>query len=170
MQSSPRPSSLRRSRRLAGAAGLLSGALLALTGTGSAASADVLYVPWSAYLSGWTDAYVPSSANDCLAGRPTCVQQTLQELDRILQETEKSCGDHAVFALAYTRITQTYAWSRELPGYYQDVPFANHQDAVFAKYYTDAWTNWQNGNRAAVPQAWLTAFDAAASGTVTGTG
>lgn len=171
MQSSPRPASRRRSRRLmAGTAGLLSGALLALTGTGSAASADVLYVPWSAYLSGWTDAYVPSSANDCLAGRPTCVKQTLQELDRILQETGKSCGDHAVFALAYTRITQTYAWSRELPGYYEDVPFANHQDAVFAKFYTDAWTNWRSGNREAVPEAWLTAFDAAAAGRVTGTG
>jgi hypothetical protein len=74
-----------------------------------------------------------------------------------------------VFALAYTRITQTYVWSRE-QGYYEDVPFANHQDAVFAKYYTDAWTNWSNGNRAAVPQAWLTAFDAAAAGTVNGTG
>ena len=171
MHLAPRSPAPRRSRRLrAVTAGLLSGALLALTGTSSAAQADVLYVPWSAYLSGWTDAYVPSSANDCLAGRPTCVKQTLQELDRILQETGKTCGDHAVFALAYTRITQTYAWSRELPGYYEDVPFANHQDAVFAKFYTDAWTNWRSDNRAAVPQAWLTAFDAAAAGRVTGTG
>jgi len=171
MQSSPRSAPPRRSRRLrAGTAGLLSGALLALTGTGSAAQADVLYLPWSAYLSGWTYEYVPTSANDCVAGRPACVKQTLQELNRILQESGKSCGDHAVFALAYTRITQTYAWSRELPGYYKDVPFANHQDAVFAKYYTDAWTNWRNGTRAAVPQAWLTAFDASAAGRVTGTG
>jgi hypothetical protein len=170
MQSS-RAASPRRSRRLrVGIAGLLSGALLALTGTGSAAQADVVYVPWSAYLGGWTDTYVPTSANDCVAGRPACVKQTLQELNRILQETGKSCGDHAVFALAYTRITQTYAWSRDIPGYYDDVPFANHQDAVFAKYYTDAWTNWRNGNRAAVPKAWLTAFDAAAAGRVTGTG
>jgi hypothetical protein len=171
MQSSPRSASPRRSRRLrAGAAGLLSTALLALTGTGSPARADVVYVPWSAYLAGWTDTYVPTSANDCVAGRSSCVKQTLQELNRILQETGKSCDDHAVFALAYTRITQSYAWSRELPGYYQDVAFANHQDAVFAKYYTDAWTNWRNGNRAAVPRAWLAAFDASAAGRVTGTG
>jgi hypothetical protein len=104
-----------------------------------------------------------------VAGRRTCVKQTLKELDRILQITGKSCDHHAVFALAYTRITQTYVWSRE-NGFYQDVPFANHQDAVFARYYTDAWVNWHNGNRAAVPQAWLTAFDAADAGTVTGTG
>src|SRR3954449_9682749 len=171
MQSSPRSASPRRSRRLGVAvAGLLSGSLLALTGTGSAAQADVVYVPWSSYLPGWTDAYVPTSANDCVAGRPACVKQTLQELNRIQHETGKSCGDHAVFALAYTRITQTYAWSRDLPGYYEDVPFANHQDAVFAKYYTDAWTNWSNGNRAAVPRAWLIAFDAAGERSVTGTG
>jgi hypothetical protein len=148
----------------------LSAALLALAGTGSAAQADVLYVPWSSYLSGWTDAYVPTSANECVSGRPACVNQTLHELNRILQDSAQSCGDHAVFALAYTRITQAYAWSRELPGYYEDVPFANHQDAVFAKYYTDAWTNWRNGKRADVPRAWLAAFDASAAGRVSGTG
>jgi hypothetical protein len=98
------------------------------------------------------------------------VSVTLNELDRVLRDTGTNCKGHAVFALAYTRITQTYAWSREQPGFYQDVPFANHQDAVFAKYYTDAWSNWRNGNRAAVPTAWLTAFDASAAGKVTGTG
>ena len=171
MKSSPRSASSRRFRRLrSGTAGLLSGALLALTGAAGHAEADVLYVPWSAYLGGWTDEYVPTSANDCVAGRPACVKQTLHELNRILQETGKSCGHHAVFALAYTRITQTYAWSRETPGYYEDVPFANHQDAVFAKYYTDAWANWRHGNRSAVPRAWLIAFDASAAGRVTGTG
>ena len=76
-----------------------------------------------------------------------------------------------MFALAYTRMTQTYVWTRELPGYYEDVPFANHQDAVFAKYYTDA--SGQTGRTATVPRcpkAWLTAFDAARTGAVTGTG
>src|SRR4051794_36072478 len=107
MHLTPRSPAPPRSRRLrAVTAGLLSGALLALTGTTGAAQADVLYVPWSAYLSGWTDAYVPSSANDCVAGRPECVKQTLQELNRILQETGTNCGDHAVFALAYARITR----------------------------------------------------------------
>ena len=159
--------STRRPRLVA--AGLMAVALAVPAVGGGAARADVVYVPWSSYLRGWTDAYVPTSANDCVAGRKTCVKQTLRELDRILQITGKSCSHHAVFALAYTRITQTYVWSRE-QGYYEDVPFANHQDAVFAKYYTDAWTNWRNGDRDAVPEAWLTAFDVATAGTVTGTG
>jgi hypothetical protein len=46
----------------------------------------------------------------------------------------------------------------------------NHMDAVFAKYYTDAYYNWSSGKRSAVPQAWLYAFDAAKTKTVTGAG
>ncbi len=174
MLSSSRSSSSRRPRRArslrAAAVGFAVGALLAAPVTGGAARADVLYVPWSLYLRGWTDAFVPTSPNDCVAGRDACVKQTALELNRVLQETGKSCSHHAVFALAYTRITQTFAWSGDQPGSYEDVPFANHQSAVFAKYYTDAWTNWKKGNRAAVPNAWLIAFDRAAAGTVKGTG
>ena len=56
-----------------------------------------------------------------------------------------------IFALAYTRITQTYGWSRDIPGYYQDVPYINHMDAVFAKYYTDAYYAYKAGNRRPSP-------------------
>ena len=165
--------SLRRwSHRRTGIAALVLGstALAGVTAAGVPAQAEVLYVPWSTYLPGWTDEYLPTSANDCVAGRKTCVIQTSKELNRVLQDTGRGCSHHAVFALAYTRMTQTYAWSRDEPGFYDDVPFANHQDAVFAKYYTDAWTSWRKGDRAAVPQAWRIAFDAAAAGTMTGTG
>jgi len=166
--SSLRCASARRVR--AAAACLLVGAAVAVPGAASPAQAEVTYVPFSAYLKGWTDEYVPTSANDCVAGRTSCVKQTLLELNRILQDAGRSCSGHAVFALAYTRITQTYVWSREQPGFYEDVAFANHQDAVFAKYYTDAWTNWRDGNRAAVPKSWLLAFDASADHAVSGTG
>lgn len=167
-----RLSAPRRPRRphRAATAGVLVGALLSAPGTAHPARADVLYVPWSAYLTGWTTAHEPTSENDCVAGRPMCVKQSIKELNRILQETGRSCSHQAVFALAYTRMTQTYRWSAEQPGYYQDVPFANHQGAVFARYYTDAWTNWSEGKRGAVPRAWLTTFDAAAAGEVSGTG
>jgi hypothetical protein len=136
----------------------------------SPASADLPYVAWSAYLPGWTDAYVPSSDNDCVSGRPGCLGQTRREFAKILTETAQSCSHNAVFALAYTRITQTYGWSRDIPGYYQSVPYINHMDAVFAKYYTDAYYDYQDGNRAAVPAAWQTAFDAARDKKMTGIG
>jgi hypothetical protein len=134
------------------------------------AHADVPYVAWSAYLPGWNDAFVPSSANDCVAGRPACLGQTRKEFGRILKENAQSCTHASVFARSYTRITQTYGWSRDIPGYYQDVPYINHMDAVFAKYYTDAYYSYQNGDRAAVPKAWLTAFDAARDKRATATG
>ena len=51
--------------------------------TAGPARADVLpYVPWSTYLPGWTDEYIPSSDNDCVAGRPACLKATLAELAR----------------------------------------------------------------------------------------
>jgi uncharacterized protein DUF5995 len=43
-------------------------------------------------------------------------------------------------------------------------------DAVFAKYFTDAYYSYQAGDRGSVPAAWLTAFDAARDKKVTATG
>lgn len=149
---------------------LLVGPALGLAAAAPAEAVTAPYTPWSTYLPGWTDEYQPSSANDCVSGRPSCVRQTLKELARIFDANAQSCSHNAIFSLAYLRITQTYQWSRDVPGYYQDVPFANHQDAVFAKYYTDAYTAYAAGDRASVPQAWQTAFDAARDRRVTAVG
>jgi hypothetical protein len=138
---------------------------------GPAHADDVLpYVPWSSYLSGWTDQYVPSSDNDCVAGRANCLKGTLKEQSRIADDTASTCSHNAVFARAYVRMTQLYGYTRDIPGYYQDVPYFNHVDAVFARYYTDAYYNWQSGNRSEVPKAWLTAFDSAKNKKVSGSG
>jgi hypothetical protein len=150
--------------------GLLTAAAVLTTTAPPAEAETAPFTPWSAYLPGWTDEFVPSSANDCVAGRDNCLKSTLKELADIFQSNSKSCSHNAPFSLAYLRMTQTYGWSREIPGYYQDVAFANHQDAVFAKYYIDAFRYWQSGNRAAVPQAWLTAFDAATGEKLSGSG
>lgn len=146
--------------------------LVAVGGTSAPAHADTLlpYVPWSSYLPGWTDEYVPSSDNDCVAGRSTCLKATLKEQSRIADDTASSCSHNAIFARAYVRMTQLYGYTRDIPGYYQDVPYFNHVDAVFARYYTDAYYNWQSGNRSAVPQSWLLALDAGKNRTVSGAG
>jgi hypothetical protein len=127
-------------------------------------------VAWSTYLAGWTEEFIPTSDNDCVAGRDKCLKATLKELARIADGTAQKCSHDAVFARAYLRMTQTYGWSREIPGYYQDVPFANHQDAVFARYYTDAYYAYQSGDRGAVPQAWQIALDASRDKRVGGSG
>lgn len=161
-----------RSRKLAGAlAAVVITPVLAVATTAAPAQADLLpYVPWSSYLPGWTDQYVPSSDNDCVAGRSNCLQGTLKEQSRIADQTAGACSHNAIFARAYVRMTQLYGYTRGIPGYYQDVPYFNHVDAVFARYYTDAYYDWQSGNRADVPKAWLTALDAVKNKKVSGSG
>jgi hypothetical protein len=154
-----------------GIMGTLSISLIPFLGTG-AAHADLAppYVPWSSYLAGWTDEYIPSSDNDCVAGRSNCLNATLREMSRVADSNASSCTHFAVFSRAYLRMTQLYGYTREISGYYQDLRYTNHLDAVFAKYYLDAYSNWESGNRSAVPQSWLIALDAARSRTVTGSG
>lgn len=160
----------RHARLLAAMVGAVAAPVLVATVGVSPARADIGYVAWSTYLPGWTEKYIPSSDNDCVAGRDSCLKQTRKEFGRILKENAQSCSHASIFALAYTRITQTYGWSRDIPGYYQDVPYINHMDAVFAKYYTDAYYGYRDGNRAQVPDAWLKAFDAARDERVSASG
>jgi hypothetical protein len=144
---------------------------VALVVCASPSAADTtLYTPWSSLLPGWSDQLVPGSDNDCAAGRPNCLNATLKEELRVFTGNAQSCSHLAIFPLAYIRMTQTYGWTRDQPGYYSDVPYMNHMDAIFARYYTDAYYNWAGGNRAGVPQAWVYAFDAAQNKTVTGAG
>ena len=51
------------------------------------------------------------------------------------------------FGRAYVRMTQLYGYTRDIPGYYQDVQYFNHVDAVFEKYYTDSYYSWANGRQ-----------------------
>jgi len=160
-----------RVRILAGSIiGALSISLVPALGTSPAHADPLPYVPWSSYLPGWTDEYIPSSENDCVAGRDNCLKASLKEMSDIADSTASGCSHNAVFARAYLRMTQLYDYTRDIPGYYDDVRYMNHMDAVFAKYYFDAYNNWQSGNRAAVPQSWLIALDAARDKAVTGSG
>ncbi|MGH8834808.1 MAG: DUF5995 family protein, partial [Actinomycetes bacterium] len=128
------------------------------------------FIPWSSLLPGLTDEYNPSSANDCVAGRMNCVRSVIREMERRFEPLGRSCDHNSAFALAYLRTTQTYLWAAEQPGYFQDTPWVNHEDAVFAKYYFNAYDNWLAGNRSQVPQAWLIALDSAAARRTTGSG
>ncbi len=148
-------------------------ALLSLPKFSGVASADTstpLFVDWTSLLPSLTDAYDPTSANDCVAGRPNCVKATIKEMQRRFDPLAQSCSHQAVFAMAYLRTTQTYQWARDQDGYFNDTPWVNHEDAVFARYYFDAYDSWASGDRANVPQAWQIAFDAAAKRQVTGSG
>ncbi|HZN17068.1 MAG TPA: DUF5995 family protein [Micromonosporaceae bacterium] len=106
----------------------------------------------------------------CPDGQASCVDATIAEMRQRFEPLGRSCHHNAVFALAYLRTTQTYRWARDQAGFFADPAWVNHEDAVFAAYYLTAYDDWAAGRRAAVPQAWLIALDAARDRRVTGAG
>ena len=135
-----------------------------------AAADDPAFVDWTSLLPGLTTSYEPSSANDCATGRSSCVKSTIREMQRRFDPMAQACDPNAVFALAYLRTTQTYEWARDQQGFFDDTAFVNHEDAVFARYYFDAYDDWAAGRRAEVPPSWLIALDAGAGHRVNGVG
>ena len=136
-----------------------------------AGASDPVYVEWPALLPGLTDEYDPGSSNDCVAGKLSCITAMVREMERRYRPLAASCSHQALFALTYLRVTQTYAWSAQQPGYYPDVRWTNHAVAVFAKYYLRAYDDWTADNSStAVPRAWRLAFDAARDRTASGSG
>lgn len=159
-----------RAAAVAVVAGVLVASTAVLGGVSAPVGADPLFVDWTSMLPSFTTAYDPSSSNDCTAGRSNCVDITIREMNRRFDGLGQACDHNSVFALSYLRTTQTYKWARDLPGFFQDTAFVNHEDAVFAGYYFDAYDNWAKGNRSAVSPSWLIAFDAAAGHKVSGSG
>ena len=140
------------------------GALLALAvlAVPVAARADEPpFVEWTALLPGLTTEYVPSSDNDCAAGRTRCVDGVIREMRRRLDPLAATCDHDAIFSLTYLRTTEEYRRTIEDPAFFEDTRFVNHEDAVFARYYFDAYDAWHAPGSAAVPRAWAIAFRAA---------
>src|SRR4051794_746495 len=123
---------------------------------------DPPYVGWTQLLPGLTTQYDPSSANDCTAGRTHCVDAVIREMGRRFDPLARSCDHDSIFALAYLRTTEEYRRTIEDPTFFEDTPFVNHEDAVFAHLYFNAFDAWHNGRRQDVPRAWAIAFQAAA--------
>jgi hypothetical protein len=147
------------------------GLSLAITHEATPARAeDPPFVPWTALLPGFTTGYDPSSANDCKAGRLNCVDAVIREMERRFSPLEAACDHNLLFSLTYLRTTEEYRRSVVLPGFFSDPAFINHQDAVFARYYFDAWDWYRSGQVASTPQAWRLAFDAADRRAVSGIG
>jgi hypothetical protein len=134
------------------------------------AAADPPFVPWSALLPGLTTTYEPSSSNLCAAGRLPCVDAVIREMSNRFDALGATCDHNAIFALTYLRTTEAYRVAVVEPGFFSDPNFINHQDAIFAKYYFDAWDEYRAARFGNVPWAWQLAFKAADQRRVTGVG
>jgi hypothetical protein len=136
----------------------------------TALAEDPPFVGWSALLPGLATTYEPSAENDCTAGRTRCVDAVVREMKRRFRPLARSCDHDAMFALAYLRTTEEYRRTIEDPDFFEDTAFVNHEDAVFARYYFDAYDDWAAGRRSQVPAAWRIALDAADDRRVSGIG
>src|SRR5688500_13126652 len=101
--------------------GSVGGALLTMAHATPARADPPVFIDWASLLPGLTDAFVPTSANDCVEGRPSCIHAVIKEMRRRFEPQGRSCHHDAVFGLAYLRTTQTYQWAAEQPGFFSDV-------------------------------------------------
>lgn len=145
--------------------------LLLLSSFASTARANgPLLINWPALLPGFTVGYRPTSENLCVQGDIACVDAVIDEMDARYQPLLADCDHNAMFSLTYLRTTQAYRRAIEDPLFFSDTAFINHQDAVFARYYFEAWDAYRAGDLAKVPIAWQLAFDAADRRSVAGLG
>jgi hypothetical protein len=165
----------RTGKRIGGvvvAAALALGTVAAGT-TPAVAEDEPIIVPWTDLLPGLTEGYDPSSENDCKKGHISCVDSVIREMDRRFQPLAAECSHNAMFSLMYLRTTEEYRRAATTPGFFSDPAFINHQDAVFARYYFEAWDAAYKpggGNLPPLPPAWAIAFDAAQAQQVSGLG
>ncbi len=135
--------------------------VLTLALTAPAGAADPDYLGWSALLPPTSTTFTPTTEDDCITGRDRCIDRVIQEMERRLAPLARSCDHDAPFALGYLRTTEEYRRAIREPGFFEDKAFVNHEDAVFAAYYVDAYDAWHSGRRDRTPPAWRVAFAAA---------
>ena len=89
-------------------------------------------------------------------------------MQRRFEPLADSCDHDSIFALTYLRTTEEYRRTIEDPTFFDDTSFVNHEDAVFARYYFDAFDAWHAGRP--TPRAWAIAFRAASDRSVPAAG
>jgi hypothetical protein len=144
--------------------------LLALARPATAVAEDPPFVGWSELLPGLSLPYDVTSPDDCIAGRVQCVDRVIREMTRQFEPLASSCDHDAIFALTYLRVTEEYRRTVEDSTFFDDTPFVNHEDVVFAGYYFAAYDAWQDGQTAFVAPAWRVAFEAARDRAVSANG
>ena len=126
---------------------------------------------WSQIMKTFKAGWDPDSDNVCVRGDITCVEAVVAEMKRRNKLLMDRCDHNAVFSLLYLRTTQEYLRTvKNNPSYFNNTPFVNHEDALFALYYFRAYDDYHAGRMSKVPSAWKIAFDSAKEKSTTGGG
>jgi Family of unknown function (DUF5995) len=144
--------------------------LVALVRPVTAAAEDPPFVGWSALLPGLALPYDVTSPDDCVAGRVQCVDKTVREMTKRFDPLASTCDHNAIFSLTYLRVTEEYRRTVQDPTFFDDTPFVNYEDGIFAHYYFAAYDAWKDGQTEDVPPAWRITFDAARARAVSANG
>lgn len=89
-----------------------------------------------------------------------CVEKIIAEMEERYERLHDTCDHRGIFALAYLRTTEEYQRASLECGFFDDPEFVNHEDVVFARFYTAAFDAWEDGRMQDVPPAWRLAFGA----------
>lgn len=120
-------------------------------------------------LSAWPTPYEPYTGSICPGGEPVCIEDVITEMQQRLAPLAASCSHHAIFSLAYLRVTENVKAAAD-SGYFADRTWLTQVDAVFAEMYFDTMDTWAAGRKSSVPKAWRLALQAADDRRLTGLG
>ncbi len=161
---------VKSSQRLQARVTIIAFAMALSVSAATPAAADPPFIGWSATIPALTYEYEPTSLDDCVSGKPSCVAGTIREMNSRLTTLSQSCSHRAVFGLAYLRTTEQYLNFSRSPGFLRDPAFVNHQDVAFAQMYFNAYDDFAAGRMDRVPPSWRLAFRAADGKRVNGMG
>lgn len=118
-------------------------------------------------LGGLPTAYTPYAGTACPSGEIECIDEVIVEMKGRLNGLAAQCSHHAIFSLAYLRVTENVR-DAVVSGHFADPVWLNRVDAEFAGMYFDTMDRWFAGK--SVAPAWRIALAAADEKQVTGLG
>jgi hypothetical protein len=103
----------------------------------------------------------------CPGGEDACIDDVISEMEDRLEPLAESCSHHAIFSLAYLRVTENVRDANR-SGYFADRAWLNTVDAIFADMYFRTMDDYKAGSP--VPSAWKAALDDSENRTLNGLG
>lgn len=111
--------------------------------------------------------YTPYTGSLCRGGEDSCIDGVIIEMQRRLRPLAQTCSHHAIFSLAYLRVTENVRDANR-SGYFADREWLNRLDTVFADMYFRTMDDYANGS--SVPPAWKAALDDSKNRSLNGLG
>ena len=111
--------------------------------------------------------YKPYTGSICPGGEDACIDEVISEMEDRLEPLAESCSHHAIFSLAYLRVTENVRDANR-SGYFADRAWLNTVDAIFADMYFRTMDDYKAGRP--VPSAWKAALDDSENRTLNGLG